>query len=330
MVAEPEICRVNGRCSRGPTTLRGKAIAAKNSTRHGLLSQKPPLLITEDLTTFQSLMQALIDEYQPQTPTEHLLVQKLAMAWLRMYRVWNAEAASANLGILRQHQTKQYQTRCHDDEENLVELTHGRKTNLHPDVLVEERKLIEFLTKETELFIASLPKRNPRQWQNTAQLIELFKDALEKVVNDYPLKQVPLTPKFSTQDAFLKKLKQIRETEQELDSLWWKTLQMKDHCLGSRDVGFYREKSQQLVLACSERLLEIDETLANVQKLEHSITEAVTQTLAIPEKAEQLTRYEKHINRQLHDALNTLNSIQQQRQNQTSIGSFDQSANTQI
>lgn len=313
MVANPEICRANGRRSRGPTTLRGKAIASKNSTRHGLLSQKPPLLLTEDLTTFQSFMQALIDEYQPQTATEHLLVQQVAMGWLRLHRVWSAEAASVNLVILRQEQTKQYPTRRHDDEENLIELTHGKKTNFHPDVLVEERKLIKFLIKETELFASSLPKRNPRKWQNIAQLIELFKDALEKVTKQYPGKSVPQTAKFSTQDAFIGKLRQIKETEQEADSLWWKTLQMKEHWLGFRDVKFFREKSRRLVSACSERLLEIDEILLSIKKVEQSKAEAVFQGLAIPERSEQLTRYEKHANRQLHDALDRLQAIKQQR-----------------
>ena len=34
--------------------------------------------------------------------------------------------------------------------------------------------------------------------------------------------------------------------------------------------------------------------------MEHSVALAVSQGLAVPEKAEQLTRYEKHVNRQLH------------------------------
>ena len=34
--------------------------------------------------------------------------------------------------------------------------------------------------------------------------------------------------------------------------------------------------------------------------MEHSVALAVSQGLAIPERVEQLTRYEKHVNRQLH------------------------------
>ena len=71
MVASPEISRANGRKSRDPVTEMGKAIASKNATKHGLLSQTPPLVINEDLENFQGIMQGLLDEYQPQTPTEH-------------------------------------------------------------------------------------------------------------------------------------------------------------------------------------------------------------------------------------------------------------------
>jgi len=41
-------------------------------------------------------MQGLIDEYQPVSLTEHLLVQQVAMGWLRLHRLWGVEAAIAN------------------------------------------------------------------------------------------------------------------------------------------------------------------------------------------------------------------------------------------
>ncbi|MBU7584795.1 MAG: hypothetical protein KAF91_18100 [Nostoc sp. TH1S01] len=101
MVADPEICRANGKKSRGPVTQRGKSIASGNSTRHGLLSINPPLVMGEDLEVFQGFVQSLIDEYQPTTATEKLLVQQVAMGWLKLNRLWQAEAAIANLAILR-------------------------------------------------------------------------------------------------------------------------------------------------------------------------------------------------------------------------------------
>ncbi len=111
MVASPEICRMNGAKSRGAVTERGKAIASRNATKHGLLAQQPPLLMTEDLETFQGMMQGLIDEYQPQTPTAHLLVQQVGMAWLRLHRLWGVEAAIANLAMLKAEQSAKFPLR---------------------------------------------------------------------------------------------------------------------------------------------------------------------------------------------------------------------------
>ncbi|HIK04964.1 MAG TPA: hypothetical protein IGS40_09635 [Trichormus sp. M33_DOE_039] len=101
MVANPEICRANGKKSRGPVTQKGKYIASQNSTQHGLLSVNPPLVQGEDLEVFQSFVASLVEEYQPTTATEKLLVQQVAMGWLKLNRLWQAEAAIANLAILR-------------------------------------------------------------------------------------------------------------------------------------------------------------------------------------------------------------------------------------
>ena len=37
---------------------------------------------SEDLETFQGIIQGLIDEYQPARTTEYLLVQQAVMGWL--------------------------------------------------------------------------------------------------------------------------------------------------------------------------------------------------------------------------------------------------------
>src|SRR5687768_3416386 len=97
MVATPEINRANSLKSTGPRSARGKAIASMNAQKHGLLAASPPLVQGEDLETFSGVMQALVDEHQPQGPTEFLLVQQLAMAHLRLHRLWGAEAAIARL-----------------------------------------------------------------------------------------------------------------------------------------------------------------------------------------------------------------------------------------
>lgn len=101
MTCSVEQSRINGAKSSGAITERGKAIASRNAQKHGFLSSQPPLLAGEDLTTFQGILEGLINEYKPKKPSEHLLVQQVAMGWLRLHRLWCAEAASADRDSLK-------------------------------------------------------------------------------------------------------------------------------------------------------------------------------------------------------------------------------------
>lgn len=322
MTASPEISRINGARSRGPKTARGKLISSLNATKHGLYSQRPPLLLSENLTTFQEILQALIDEYQPQGATQHLLIQQIAMCWLRLYRVWNAEAAIANQAVLQQQRINQYPPRRHG--EDLLEVSDGNKTGFHPDTLTAERELIQYLLSETESFTSALPRRNPRQWENLSELIGLFKNSLEKVIGEYPGKQVPLTPEFSTEATFTKERRRIEAVEEQAGSLWWTIYELKERWLCFRNVETYRQKCQELISACSERLMNIDKILKDIAKLEQSESETMFKTLAIPEGCERLNRYERHLTKLMHDALDRLNQMKKQRQNAPSTGSFCQ------
>ena len=122
MVCSPEQARLNGAKSEGPTTEQGKAIAARNATKHGLLAKQPPLLVTEDLATFEGLMQGLIDQYQPENPVEHFLVQQVAMAMVRQYRLWTVETATANLEVLKAQRAAKFPAAKDSEFEKLAQL----------------------------------------------------------------------------------------------------------------------------------------------------------------------------------------------------------------
>lgn len=182
-----------GSKSCGPRSERGKAIAACNATKHGLLSTKPPLVAGEDLETFQGIVQGLIDEHQPQTPTEQLLVQQMAMAWLRLHRLWSVEAAIVNQQLLP---PATYSEREHDNREELLELALGRKTEFHPDNLVLERQILQGVL--SEITVESLPKRKLKgfktdweDWKRTAQRL------LGKAWKEYPCKEPPASVLYS-------------------------------------------------------------------------------------------------------------------------------------
>jgi hypothetical protein len=75
-----EINRQNAQHSTGPRTSDGKLASSRNSLKHGLAGGT--LLIPgEDPAAFEALRDSLLEEHQPATETEVLLVQEMAQSW---------------------------------------------------------------------------------------------------------------------------------------------------------------------------------------------------------------------------------------------------------
>jgi hypothetical protein len=91
--------RANAQSSTGPRTLEGKAAVARNRTTHGLSSRDFFLLPGEDLEDFQALLDAYLQEHQPEGPTESFLVNELAHCQWKLRRVSAVEA-----GLLGAHE----------------------------------------------------------------------------------------------------------------------------------------------------------------------------------------------------------------------------------
>jgi hypothetical protein len=77
--------------STGPITSAGKKVVAKNATKHGLTSVDPATLPQSEQTEFQSVLEALQDEYEPQTATEMIMVERVAMLFQKMKRLQRIE-----------------------------------------------------------------------------------------------------------------------------------------------------------------------------------------------------------------------------------------------
>jgi hypothetical protein len=84
--------RTNGAKSLGPVTEEGKQASSQNRRAHGLLSKRI-VLPGESQEEFDELVNALLDEHQPQTPTELALIENMAAARWRQQRVWTLETA---------------------------------------------------------------------------------------------------------------------------------------------------------------------------------------------------------------------------------------------
>ena len=96
--------RINGSKSHGPVTPAGKLASSQNAITHGMLSSTI-VLKGESTDRFLSLLSALHEEFDPQTPFEESLIQNMAVARWRQMRIWGMEKASMDHEMRRQSQT---------------------------------------------------------------------------------------------------------------------------------------------------------------------------------------------------------------------------------
>ena len=85
MASAAQVCanRENAQKSTGPSSEAGKQTSSQNNFRHGLTGHAFVVLDCENIEMFDLLHKALRDEYKPATPTEQILVEKMAQHhWL--------------------------------------------------------------------------------------------------------------------------------------------------------------------------------------------------------------------------------------------------------
>lgn len=288
MVTSPEICRANGRKSRGPVTERGKAIASKNATSHGLLATRPPLLVTENLSTFEGLVQGLIAQYQPESPVEHFLVQQIAMGMLKQYRLWSVEVASANIEILK-----------------------ARKQTKFPDLVMPPQIDLNTLDQYQE-------KRKPIE-----EVLAREKKTLLGLIADfeYDLNQISAQSKAKTLEAFRESTGQNYYHDDRSAAVWKYQDELVDWLDNKADLKEAKSRAENLIELAKARINEIDQTVTDLDTINKQIdqAEAVSKVLQTPEL---FARYQREINRVLYEAIDRLAQLQKQRSSIGSMGSF--------
>jgi hypothetical protein len=90
---QSETSRRNGSKSRGPVTAEGRLKSAAHLYSHGLYARSI-VLEGESRDRFNALLVSLHDEFLPETPSEQLLVEKMAVAQWRQMRLWTYERAA--------------------------------------------------------------------------------------------------------------------------------------------------------------------------------------------------------------------------------------------
>lgn len=295
MASDSETCRLNGKKSRGPISEKGKANASRNATKHGLLAKLPPLLASEDLVMFQGIVQGLVDDYEPQTVTEHFLVQQVAMAMLKQYRLWTVEVAIATTSTLE----IQRKLKHNPNSPNPVDEILKNKSSRHSNVLEAEQSVLTSLRSDIKGWAMALPKKNTKAWAASSQA-EIAKrellDLLESARHDFP-------PEVVSDDACNKAWKSLIAAQVGIEV-----------CCDMR-IGDIKNRIENIVIGCTERIDEISLTLADIEQLNQEIESAKTLSVGIPlDKTELLSRYERHLNRSLYDALDKLQQMKEHRQ----------------
>jgi hypothetical protein len=289
MVASPDICRKNGRKSKGAKTERGKAISSRNAAKHGLLAQKPPLLVSEDLATFEGMIQGLIDYYQPESPVEHFLIQQVAMGMLKQYRLWSVETAIVNIELLYRERARKFPDIVKPTKESLFSRFERSQDERIPlkTFLEREKQDLTALLDNLEGTIGALGETDAaifwldiqhllegeRGWEGKAYFIDRHREALSQWLS------------FALDDA-----SEISRAN------WEETI--------ARIRGFLQLARQ--------RIAEINLKLDDIQQYDDAIDREATTSLSIQDP-ELYARYQRNINRDLYAAIDRLNAIVQQR-----------------
>lgn len=101
MSAKAQTARNNGARSQGPITPEGKAISARNSTKHGL-SGGQVVLEHESQEDFDRLLASILGHFTPVGAAEEDLLQEMAAARWRLRRIDEMETAVFTTAIRRQ------------------------------------------------------------------------------------------------------------------------------------------------------------------------------------------------------------------------------------
>src|SRR5215831_1561755 len=90
--------RLNAKKSTGPKTEEGKQKASRNAIKHGFLAQ----LVPAEQTDFHQMLDGLIECLHPTDQMQSLLVEQIALAYLRLRRLLRTERDAAFLPHLQE------------------------------------------------------------------------------------------------------------------------------------------------------------------------------------------------------------------------------------
>src|SRR6266700_43698 len=119
--------RKNAKKSTGPKTPRGKAFSQRNAVKHGLFAMHIMDfdVLREDPQQYEELLQGLREQYRPIGQAEELEVERAALCWWRLKRVWRYEnvtnrVALRDIGRIELREQAEYCKKLEKEEEAVI------------------------------------------------------------------------------------------------------------------------------------------------------------------------------------------------------------------
>ena len=288
--------RKNALKSTGPKTPEGKAVAAQNALKHGLLAKNAVITEgegAENQDEFDALLRDFIDQYNPADAIEEMLVEKIAVCCWRLSRANRYE-----VGVMRQQL------------DTLTDDYYGQECNM-TDTQIEE--CIAYNQEQIILHNAQL-RRFKSLHKQGKDLSDIYdsEDNWKKVEDD-------LFPPPPEKDHELKIMIVKYASKEDSDTVCKETPSHAIHRRLSKE-NYSDDQIWQLHIDfCKNQIDSFQDAIAklNNDKATNKLRlSARKQSAALPPKAEMdtLLRYETAIERQLYRAINQLERCQRRRQ----------------
>ncbi len=115
----------------------------RNSQKHGIYSQKPPLFHDPDRDIFEETIARLTAQFSPLSFTDELFIENVAMARVRLQRLWRYQSALIESKRLQRPSLEMnlydIEKRCVDDDLETLLLAPGQ-VKQHQRVTLAQRE----------------------------------------------------------------------------------------------------------------------------------------------------------------------------------------------
>lgn len=273
--------------STGPTSSKGKKITSQNAMKHGLTSVDPSTLPQSEQQEFQLALEALQNEYEPQTATEMIMVERVAMLFQKMKRLQRIENTIFEVAKNEAADSDKVFKAAGVSEGNMLS-AFLKQLKMQYNIPFSDESLPSYIIEEIKNKNDDFDVETFQTiWPNCYQLLLDYAEARDENIQDYLLNkydhekyQNEFYRKTRKNDTFTKEPHDIRKT-----------------------FGYLLKKYIENLRTIHANQLEINNALERYDEKEQLL---INQAMPNDKDMERLMRYQTTIERQFSKALSDL------------------------